>query len=140
MLTTLFKKENVAQLFSCEFCKISNNTFFTEHLRTTASERRALNLKENDCFYGNCKSLVGIFNQTWLLHRHFWRFRILVRNTKEPLLKDLRYKTITSQNVSSEPQVRNFFFGRKVMFRFQDIQVFVFLTIPWFTKSVMSWY
>ena len=26
-----------AQVFSCEFCKIFNNTFFTEHLRTTAS-------------------------------------------------------------------------------------------------------
>ena len=24
-------------VFSCEFCKISKNTFFTEHLRTTAS-------------------------------------------------------------------------------------------------------
>ena len=24
-------------MFSCEFCKISKNTFFTEHLRTTAS-------------------------------------------------------------------------------------------------------
>ena len=29
------KKET--QLFSCEFCKISKNTFFTEHLWTTAS-------------------------------------------------------------------------------------------------------
>ena len=26
-----------AQVFSCEFCEISKNTFFTEHLRTTAS-------------------------------------------------------------------------------------------------------
>ena len=32
------KKETLAQVFSCEFCKISKNTFFTEHLRTTASE------------------------------------------------------------------------------------------------------
>ena len=24
-------------MFFCEFCKISKNTFFTEHLRTTAS-------------------------------------------------------------------------------------------------------
>ena len=36
----------------------------------------------------------------------------------------LRYKTITSQNVLSEPQVRNFLFHRKFMFRSQDIQVF----------------
>ena len=32
------KKEILAQVFSCEFCEISKNTFFTEHLRTTASE------------------------------------------------------------------------------------------------------
>ena len=30
-----FKKETLAQVFSCEFCEISNNTLFTEHLRTT---------------------------------------------------------------------------------------------------------
>ena len=50
----------------------------------------------------------------------------------------LRYKTITSQNVLSEAQVKNFLFRRKVMFRSQDIQVFVFLTILRFSKSVMS--
>ena len=27
------KKETLAQVFSCEFCVISNNTFFIEHLR-----------------------------------------------------------------------------------------------------------
>ena len=31
------KKEILAQVFSCEFCEISKNTFSTEHLRTTAS-------------------------------------------------------------------------------------------------------
>ena len=34
---TLLKKR-LAQLFSCKFCGISNNTFFTEHLCATASE------------------------------------------------------------------------------------------------------
>ena len=34
---TLLKKKPLAQVFSCEFCEISNNTFFTEHLRATAS-------------------------------------------------------------------------------------------------------
>ena len=29
----LFKKETLAQVFSCEFCEISKNNFFTEHLR-----------------------------------------------------------------------------------------------------------
>ena len=50
----------------------------------------------------------------------------------------LCYKTITSQNVPSEAQIKNFLFQREMIFCSQDIQVFVFLTIPWFTKSVMS--
>ena len=29
-------KETLAQVFSGEFCEISKNTFFTEHLRMTA--------------------------------------------------------------------------------------------------------
>ena len=31
------KKETLAQVFSCEFSEISKNTFFTEHLWSTAS-------------------------------------------------------------------------------------------------------
>ena len=31
------KKEALAQVFPCEICEISKNTFFTEHLWTTAS-------------------------------------------------------------------------------------------------------
>ena len=31
------KKETLAQVFSCEFCEISKNTYFTEHVWTTAS-------------------------------------------------------------------------------------------------------
>ena len=50
----------------------------------------------------------------------------------------LRYKMITSQNVPSGVQVKNFFFHRKVMSRSRDIQVFVFLSIPKLTKSVTS--
>ena len=32
------KKEILAQVLACEFCDISKSTFFTEHLRATASE------------------------------------------------------------------------------------------------------
>ena len=35
---TLLKKETLAQVFLCEFCEISKNTFSTEHLQTTASD------------------------------------------------------------------------------------------------------
>ena len=31
-------KKRLAQVFSCEFCEIFKNTFFTEHVWTTASE------------------------------------------------------------------------------------------------------
>ena len=41
----------------------------------------------------------------------------------------VRYKTITSQNVPSEAQIKNIFISNKIMFRSQDIQVFVFLSI-----------
>ena len=37
------KKDSVAQVFSCNCCEISKNTFFLEHLRTTASESLKLN-------------------------------------------------------------------------------------------------
>ena len=39
LLATLFKKETQAQVFFCEFCKISMNTFFTEHVWVTASQQ-----------------------------------------------------------------------------------------------------
>ena len=52
----------------------------------------------------------------------------------------LRYKTIASQMFHFRHRLRIFLFRWKVMFRSQDIQVFVFLTIPKSTKSVMSWW
>ena len=33
------KKETLAQVFSCEFCEISKNTFFTEQILATASSK-----------------------------------------------------------------------------------------------------
>ena len=35
----LHKKEALAKVFSYEFCEISGNSFFTEHLRTAASSK-----------------------------------------------------------------------------------------------------
>ena len=42
----------------------------------------------------------------------------------------LCYKTITSQDVSFKARVNFFLFRRKVMFCSQDIQDFVFSTMP----------
>ena len=48
-------------------------------------------------------------------------------------------KAITCRNVLlSEAQIKIFFLRRKVMFCSQGIQVFAFLTITWFTMSVIS--
>ena len=35
---SFIKKETLAQVFSCKFFEISKNTFFTEHIWTTASD------------------------------------------------------------------------------------------------------
>ena len=44
------KKETLAQVFSCEFCETSKNTFFTEHLWTTVSIRSKNILKMQSLF------------------------------------------------------------------------------------------
>ena len=38
------KKETLVQVFSCELCEISKNTFFTEHFWATAFEIIFLNV------------------------------------------------------------------------------------------------
>ena len=40
------KKETPKQAFSCEFCKIFKNNFFTEHLQVTASVNLQLYKKQ----------------------------------------------------------------------------------------------
>ena len=52
MFFFFIKKKTLAEVFSCEFCEISKNTFFTEDLRTTASK----------FFISQFKSLRVLFN------------------------------------------------------------------------------
>ena len=54
-------------MFSCEFCKISKNTFLTEHLRTTASERNGDNLFEREVFEEN--NLLEVFQIIFFLSK-----------------------------------------------------------------------
>ena len=51
------KNETLAQVFSCEFCKIRKNTFFAEHHQTTASDYSSINSISNEGRIGkrNCK-------------------------------------------------------------------------------------
>ena len=72
-------------------------------------------------------------------------FKVNNKDTRTVKLKvTSATKTITSQNLLSVAQVKSsvrrkvMLFRRKVMFRSQDIQVFVFLTIPRSTKFVTS--
>ena len=65
------KKETLAQLFSCEFCEISKDTFFTEHLLPTASEM----LERQFCNYTLWTfylKFYTIFTKTSLLDSEFW--------------------------------------------------------------------
>ena len=52
----IVKRETPAQVFSCEFCKIFKNTFFTEHLQMAASVLPLLT-----CIF--CIFLLADFNQ-----------------------------------------------------------------------------
>ena len=47
-LSNFIEKEALAQVFSCEFSEISNNTFFTEHLLATASETSCMKWVNNN--------------------------------------------------------------------------------------------
>ena len=49
--SNFIKKETLAEVLSCEFCEIFKNTFFTEHLWTTAS---TLALRARDCIFTRC--------------------------------------------------------------------------------------
>ena len=49
------KKEALVQVFSCEFCAISKNTFFAERIWTTASE----------CWILKWKYFMKLFHVSW---------------------------------------------------------------------------
>ena len=46
----LYLKETPTQVFSCELCEIFKNTFFMEHLQTTASRNRMKNASPTGYF------------------------------------------------------------------------------------------
>ena len=44
------KKETLAQVVACEFCKITKNTFFIEHLQATACAKMMKKGKKNSAY------------------------------------------------------------------------------------------
>ena len=82
--TTLLKK-TLAQVFSCEFCEIFNNTFFTRHLWTTAST----------FIYKNNLKKKRIWKRIPKNPLYFWlkistdkTYNLLVKVGKQEILKD----------------------------------------------------
>ena len=57
LFNNFIKKEALAQAFSCEFCEIFKNTFFTDHLWATASNN--FKLEDKLGFTSNYISLQG---------------------------------------------------------------------------------
>ena len=88
----LLEKESLAQLFSCEFYEICKNTFFTEHLWTTASvpwetnlpsyPRRPFNLYSYFKQTLQNKPLGKLFSNSTVNHGNsFFQLFIIVRET-----------------------------------------------------------
>ena len=72
-----------------------------------------------------------LWRSKWRLYDIFRRYKVVSENSGVTFYY--------SRNLA-EAQVKNFFCSRKAIFHSQDIQVFVFLTIPCFSKSVTSWW
>ena len=81
---------------------------------------------------------------TWQIFIKFWDGHVQSSEMLSYLVWNDPYRSPPLQNdkfskcVIWSTDQEFFLFHRNVMFRSQDIQVLVFLTIPWFTKSVTS--
>ena len=62
------KKETLAQVFSCEFCEISKNTIFIEHLRATVSgfSNFIVKLSVIHLIQKHLKSLLWVQSQSYV--------------------------------------------------------------------------
>ena len=70
------KEETLTQVFSCEFCEISKNTFFTEHLWATAYNYTCYNYPIKKLFAKPlfvCKQFWGFLNKANVKVLNFFR-------------------------------------------------------------------
>ena len=74
-------------MFSCEFCEISKNSFFTEHLRTTASDLVFQKQPPKVLFQ---KSFTG---------KHLWRAKFL----RTSFLQDTSGRLLLLLNFQKQP-------------------------------------
>ena len=56
------RKETLAQVFSCEYCEISKNTFSTEHILATASGRNIFRPKLDFQIHTDWYGIKDLFN------------------------------------------------------------------------------
>ena len=90
-LINFIKKETLAQVFFCEFCEISNKTFFIEHLRWLLLEIMVENRRnmENICQYA--LSNVQYLIVKCLLKWNMTRYNVILTYYKNSRSKNCKY-------------------------------------------------
>ena len=108
------KKETLAQVFSCDFCEISKNTFFTEHLGTTAS----VNHNFDNCINPSHTCTQEIESTThFFLHCHFYR------NIRKTLLDDLNVINFNISNFSETALTDLLLYGKSSFDKIQNKKI-----------------
>ena len=74
------KQETLVQKFSCEFCEISKNTFFTEHLLATASCTSFFVVSSSKTFFCSLWKNKNKSTQTQAARQ--WKLEIFSYNTQ----------------------------------------------------------
>ena len=77
-----------------------------------------------------------LWTNGWLLGKRWKAKSWLEKKRKKLVQPENNFTKFCLRSLNH--RLRIFLFRRKIMFRSQNIQVFVILTIPWFTKSVTS--
>ena len=78
---SFIKKETLAEVFSCKFGEIFKNTFFTEHLQATASDKKnEIRYKAKSYKYFRTKKtpLISFFPQTLVRSDKFLMILLVV--------------------------------------------------------------
>ena len=100
-----FKKETLAQVFSCEFCEISKNTFLLEYLRVTNFRASSVFLNwfperwiSKGAFHSNCFLKLFALKQVLNLvqiPQQLLRFRRIVLASSFDIIKN--YLTVIGE-------------------------------------------
>ena len=94
----------MAQVFSCEFSEISKNTFFTEHLRTTASAFNFSEAATGGVYVKGVLENLAKFTEKHLWFAKFSRTPFLQNTSATNLLKwgtvNSGWKTLDENSLS----------------------------------------